>query len=136
MILANMWFGAPFFMIRYLASLKSVPERALRRRRSMAPPGGSAPRYVTLPMMRNIIAITVLSSLIGTFAAFDVVAVLTRVAARSARPRCSPPTRLPGRACLSGDHAAGRQRRRCSCCRSGVAAILVLRGVMRRGNEA
>jgi multiple sugar transport system permease protein len=37
-------------------------------------------RYVTLPMMRNIIAITItmLSSLIGTFAAFDVVAVLTQ----------------------------------------------------------
>ena len=34
--------------------------------------------YVALPTMRNIIAVTMLSSLIGTFGAFDVVAVLAR----------------------------------------------------------
>ena len=34
-------------------------------------------RYVTLPMMRNIIAITALFSLIVTFANFDIVRILT-----------------------------------------------------------
>jgi multiple sugar transport system permease protein len=33
--------------------------------------------YVTLPMMRNIIAITMLFSLIVTFANFDIVRILT-----------------------------------------------------------
>ena len=33
--------------------------------------------YVTLPMMRNIISITVLFSLIVTFANFDIVRILT-----------------------------------------------------------
>jgi multiple sugar transport system permease protein len=33
--------------------------------------------YVTLPMMRNIIAITALFSLIVTFANFDIVRILT-----------------------------------------------------------
>jgi multiple sugar transport system permease protein len=42
-ILVNVWYGAPFFMIMYLAALKSVPRAALlRRRRSTAPTGGSA----------------------------------------------------------------------------------------------
>jgi multiple sugar transport system permease protein len=34
-------------------------------------------RYVTLPMMRNIIAITALFSLIVTFANFDIVRIIT-----------------------------------------------------------
>src|SRR5258707_15831477 len=40
-ILVNVWYGAPFFMIMYLAALKSVPEQLTRRRRSTAPAGGS-----------------------------------------------------------------------------------------------
>jgi multiple sugar transport system permease protein len=76
-ILANVWFGAPFFMIMYLASLKSVPEQLYEAAAIDGATWWQRTRYVTLPMMRNIIAITVLSSLIGTFAAFDVVAVLT-----------------------------------------------------------
>jgi multiple sugar transport system permease protein len=78
-ILANVWFGAPFFMIMYLASLKSVPEQLYKAASIDGATWWRRTRYVTLPMMRNIIAITVLSSLIGTFAAFDVVAVLTQV---------------------------------------------------------
>ena len=38
---------------------------------------GQRLRYVTLPMMRNIISITVLFSLIVTFANYDIVRVLT-----------------------------------------------------------
>jgi len=77
-ILVNVWFGAPFFMIMYLASLKSVPEQLYEAAAIDGATWWQRTRYVTLPMMRNIIAITVLSSLIGTFAAFDVVAVLTQ----------------------------------------------------------
>ena len=76
-ILVNVWFGAPFFMIMYLAALKSVPEQLYE---AAAIDGASALQklwYITLPMMRNIIAITVLFSLIVTFANFDIVRVLT-----------------------------------------------------------
>ena len=49
----------------------------MRRRRSMAPDAMQKLFFVTLPMMRNIIAITMLFSLIVTFADFDIVRILT-----------------------------------------------------------
>jgi multiple sugar transport system permease protein len=76
-ILVNVWFGAPFFMIMYLAALKSVPEQLYE---AAAIDGANAVQklfFVTLPMMRNIISITVLFSLIVTFANFDIVRILT-----------------------------------------------------------
>jgi len=76
-ITVNVWFGTPFFMIMYLAALKSVPEQLYE---AAAIDGASARQklfLVTLPMMRNIIAITVLFSLIVTFADFDIVRILT-----------------------------------------------------------
>ncbi|MBI3195919.1 MAG: sugar ABC transporter permease [Rhodospirillales bacterium] len=76
-IVVNTWFGAPFFMIMYLAALKSVPEQLYE---AAAIDGATAWQkliYITLPMMRNIILITVLYSLIVTFADFDIVRILT-----------------------------------------------------------
>jgi len=76
-ITVNVWYGTPFFMIMYLAALKSVPEQLYE---AAAIDGASALQklfFVTLPMMRNIIAITVLFSLIVTFADFDIVRILT-----------------------------------------------------------
>ena len=76
-ITVNVWFGTPFFMIMYLAALKSVPEQLYE---AAAIDGANAVQklfFVTLPMMRNIIAITVLFSLIVTFADFDIVRILT-----------------------------------------------------------
>jgi multiple sugar transport system permease protein len=76
-IAVNVWFGTPFFMIMYLAALKSVPEQLYE---AAAIDGANAIQkllFVTLPMMRNIIAITVLFSLIVTFADFDIVRILT-----------------------------------------------------------
>jgi len=76
-IAVNTWFGAPFFMIMYLAALKSVPDQLYE---AAAIDGANAWQkliYVTLPMMRNIIAITMLYSLIVTFADFDIVRILT-----------------------------------------------------------
>src|ERR1700726_465112 len=76
-ILVNIWFGAPFFMILYLASLKSVPEQLYEAAAIDGANWWQRIWYVTLPMMRNIIAITVLFSLIVTFANFDIVRILT-----------------------------------------------------------
>jgi multiple sugar transport system permease protein len=76
-ITVNVWYGTPFFMIMYLAALKSVPEQLYE---AAAIDGASTIQklfFVTLPMMRNIISITVLFSLIVTFADFDIVRILT-----------------------------------------------------------
>jgi multiple sugar transport system permease protein len=76
-ILVNVWFGAPFFMIMYLAALKSVPEQLYEAAAIDGANWWQKLWYVTLPMMRNIVSITVLFSLIVTFANFDIVRVLT-----------------------------------------------------------
>ena len=77
-ILVNIWYGTPFFMITYLAGLKSIP---LELYESSAIDGASATqrlRYITLPMLKNIIAVTMLFSTIVTLATFDIIRVLTR----------------------------------------------------------
>lgn len=76
-IAVNVWFGTPFFMIMYLAALKSVPEQLFEAAAVDGAGGMQKLLYVTLPMLRNIIAITVLFSLIVTFADFDIVRILT-----------------------------------------------------------
>jgi len=76
-ILVNIWFGSPFFLIMYLAALKSVPANLYE---AAAIDGANAWQkliYITIPMLRNIIAITMLFSTIVTFANFDIVQVLT-----------------------------------------------------------
>ena len=76
-ILVNVWVGAPFFMIMYLAALKSVPDQLYEAAAIDGATGFQKLRHVTLAMMRNIISITMLFSLIVTFANFDIVRILT-----------------------------------------------------------
>ncbi len=76
-ILVNVWYGAPFFMIMYLAALKSVPAELYEAADIDGANAFQKLIYVTLPMLRNIIAVTVLFSLIVTFANFDIVRILT-----------------------------------------------------------
>ncbi len=76
--LVNIWYGTPFFMITYLAGLKSIPQELFE---SAAIDGAGAAqrlRYITLPMLKNIIAVTLLFSTIVTLATFDIIRVLTR----------------------------------------------------------
>jgi multiple sugar transport system permease protein len=77
-ILVNVWIGAPFFMIMYLAALKSVPDQLYEAAKIDGANWWQTMRFVTIPMMRNIIMITALFSTIVTFANFDIVRVLTR----------------------------------------------------------
>jgi multiple sugar transport system permease protein len=76
-ILVNIWYGAPFFMIMYLAALKSIPEELYDAAKVDGASATQQLLFVTLPMMRNIMAITMLFSTIVTFANFDIVRVLT-----------------------------------------------------------
>lgn len=77
-ILVNVWYGAPFFLIMYLAALKSIPDELYDAAKVDGATASQRLLYVTLPMMRNIIAITMLFSIIVTFANFDIVQVLTQ----------------------------------------------------------
>jgi multiple sugar transport system permease protein len=76
-ILVNIWFGTPFFLIMYLAALKSVPANLYEAASIDGANAWQKLIYVTIPMLRNIIAITMLFSTIVTFANFDIVQVLT-----------------------------------------------------------
>jgi multiple sugar transport system permease protein len=77
-ILVNVWYGSPFFLIMYLAALKSVPPDLYEAADIDGANAWQKLVHVTLPMMRNIIAITTLFSTIVTFANFDIVRVLTQ----------------------------------------------------------
>ena len=114
-ILVNVWFGAPFFMIMYLAALKSVPEQLYEAAAIDGATWWQRIWYVTLPMMRNIIAITALFSLIVTFANFDIVRVLT-----SGGPLTTRTSSPPGRSASASKAATSRwaPASRCSWCRS------------------
>lgn len=76
-VIVNVWFGTPFFMIMYLATLKSVPDQLYEAAMIDGANFLQKIRYISLPMLRNIISITVLFSLIVTFANFDIVQILT-----------------------------------------------------------
>lgn len=77
-ILVNIWYGTPFFMITYLAGLKSIPIELYESSEIDGANAAQRLRYITLPMLKNIIAITLLFSTIVTLATFDIVRVLTR----------------------------------------------------------
>ncbi len=76
-VAVNVWYGTPFFMIMYLATLKSVPDQLYEAAAIDGATWLQKIRYISLPMLRNIISITVLFSLIVTFANFDIVENLT-----------------------------------------------------------
>jgi multiple sugar transport system permease protein len=77
-ILVNIWYGTPFFMITYLAGLKSIPQELYESSDIDGASGLQQLRHITLPMLKNIIAVTLLFSTIVTLATFDIVRVLTR----------------------------------------------------------
>ena len=133
-ILVNVWVGSPFFLIMYLAALKSVPEQL---HEAAAIDGANWLQkiwYINLPMMRNIIQITALFSLIVTFANFDIVKVLTgggpvdqtHVFATYAFQNAIVGNDIPLGASISLFMAPIL----------AIAAYMILRNVRQRGNEA
>jgi len=77
-ILTNIWYGTPFFMIMYLAGLKSIPESLYEAAQIDGARAFQCFRYVTLPMLRRLITISLMFSTIVTFANFDIVRILTQ----------------------------------------------------------
>ena len=133
-ILVTIWFGAPFFMVMYLASLKSVPEELYEAASIDGATWWQRIRYVTLPMMRNIIAITMIFSLIGSFAGFTLVAVLTSGGPLGTTQVLGTYAFLVG--ILGGNLPLGASVSLFMVPVLAVAAIIVLRGVHRRGSGA
>ena len=132
-ITVNVWFGTPFFMIMYLAALKSVPEQLYE---AAAIDGANAWQklfFVTLPMMRNIIAITVLFSLIVTFAEFDIVRILTGGGPQDMTHVFATYAFQVG--IQSGDIPLGASVSLFMFPMLAIAAFFVLRGVTRRSKE-
>jgi multiple sugar transport system permease protein len=132
-ILVNAWYGTPFFMIMYLAALKSVPDQIYE---AAAIDGASAIqklRYVTLPMMRNIIAITVLFSLIVTLGDFDIIRILTAGGPQNQTFIFPVYAFLVG--IESGDIPLGASVSLFMLPVLAVASFFVLRGVTRRTRE-
>ncbi len=132
-ILVNVWYGAPFFLIMYLAALKSVPEQLYE---AAAIDGANAWQkftHITLPMMRNIIAITVLFSLIVTFANFDIVQILTAGGPRNMTHVFATYAFMLG--IRSGDLPLGAATSLFMFPILAIASIFILRGVRKRGRE-
>jgi multiple sugar transport system permease protein len=133
-ILVNVWYGAPFFLIMYLAALKSVPEQLYEAAAIDGANWWQKIWYVTLPMMRNIISITVLFSLIVTFANFDIVRVLTAGGPIDRTHVFATWAFLVG--IQGGDIALGAAVSLFMFPILAVAAYFILRDISRRGNEA
>jgi len=132
-ILVNVWYGAPFFLIMYLAALKSVPEQLYE---AAAIDGASAWQkfvHITLPMMRNIMAITILFSLIVTFANFDIVQIMTAGGPRNMTHVFATYAFMLG--IRSGDLPLGAATSLFMLPILAIAAIFILRGVRKRGRE-
>lgn len=133
-ILDNVWVGAPFFMIMYLAALKSVPEQLHEAAAIDGANWWQKIWYVNLPMMRNIIQITALFSLIVTFANFDIVKVLTNGGPVDQTHVFATWAFTLG---INGnDIPLGASVSLFMFPILAVAAILILRNITRRGNEA
>ena len=132
-ILVNVWYGAPFFLIMYLAALKSVPEQLYEAAEIDGANAWQRFVHVTLPMMRNIIAITVLFSLIVTFANFDIVQIMTQGGPRNMTHVFATYAFLLG--IRSGDIPLGASVSLFMFPILGISAIFILRGVRKRGRE-
>jgi multiple sugar transport system permease protein len=132
-VLVTVWFGAPFFMVMYLASLKSVPEELYAAASIAGATWWQRIRYVTFPMMRNIIALTMIFSLIGGFAGFTIVSVLTNGGPLGTTQVLGTSAFLVG--IMGGNLPMGASVSLFMVPVLAAAAIYVLRGVAKRGSE-
>jgi len=133
-IVVSVWFGAPFFMIMCLAWMKSVPEEIYQAASIDGANGWQRLRYVTLPLMRNGIAIVMLFSVIGGFTGFTIVAVLTGGGPLQMTNVLA--TFAFGIALLRGNFPLGAAVSLFMLPVLAVAATLILRGIAKRASGA
>jgi multiple sugar transport system permease protein len=76
-VLVNVWRGLPFFAITILAGLVAIPKDLYEAAETDGAGPGRRFWYVTLPLLKPVLAIVVLFSTIFTFSDFNIVYVLT-----------------------------------------------------------
>ena len=127
-IIANVWWGIPFFAITLLAALQSIPSDLYEA----AAIDGAGPwsrfRHVTLPFLAPTIAITVLLRTVWIANFADLIVVMTG-GGPADRTQIVPATSSPGlqearlRLCLGDrDGAAGAAASSTPCCCSSCAS--------------
>ena len=129
-----MWVWVAAVTIIYLAALKSVPDQLYEAAAIDGANWWQKLWYVTLPMMRNIISITVLFSLIVTFSNFDIVRILTGGGPIDQTHVFA--TWAFSLSIESNDIPLGASVSLFMVPVLAVAAIFILRSINRRGNEA
>jgi multiple sugar transport system permease protein len=133
-VLVSVWFSAPFFMVMYLASLKSVPDELYEAASIDGANWWQRIRYVTFPLTRNVIAITMLFSLIGSFAGFTLVEVLTNGGPLRTTQVLGTAAFMVG--IMAGNLPMGAAVSLFMVPILAVAATLILRGIAKRGSDA
>jgi multiple sugar transport system permease protein len=76
-VTVNIWRGLPFFAITILAGLVAIPQELYEAAESDGAGAWARFWYVTLPMLKPVLAVVVLFSTIFTFSDFNIVYVLT-----------------------------------------------------------
>ena len=77
-VIVNIWRGLPFFAITILAGLVAIPKDLYEAAHSDGASAWARFWYITLPMLRPVLAVVVLFSTIFTFSDFNIVYVLTK----------------------------------------------------------
>ncbi|MDI6871140.1 MAG: sugar ABC transporter permease [Bacillota bacterium] len=77
LILVDIWQSTPFVVLIVLAGLQSLPPLAYLAARVDGATRWQTLRYITLPMLRPIIAVATLFRLLSLLVSFDVIYVLT-----------------------------------------------------------
>ncbi len=76
-ILANIWRGTAFTMILFLSGLETVPQEVYDAAKIDGASGLQILRYITLPMLKEIAVIDLLSITMSTFGVFIIILTLT-----------------------------------------------------------
>src|SRR5436309_7190305 len=94
-ITVNIWRGLPFFAITILAGLVAIPKDLYEAAQSDGAGPWARFWYVTLPMLKPVLAVVVLFSTIFTFSDFNIVYVLTHGGPINSTHLFAPYPRIP-----------------------------------------
>jgi multiple sugar transport system permease protein len=76
-ITVNVWHGLPFFAITILAGLVSIPQELYEAAKADGAGAWAQFWYITVPMLKPVLASVILFSTVFTFSDFNIVYVLT-----------------------------------------------------------
>lgn len=77
-MIVNIWRGTPFFAINILAGLMTIPKELYEAARTDGASSFSCFRYITLPMLKPVLAFVTLFSTVMTIGDFNIVYVLSK----------------------------------------------------------